>query len=71
MQLQVQLNMKPNHLLLTAGIFSGLASAAPIPILNFSGEINNGVDRIPLSNPAVIGWNGSGGTAQVIDGGTD
>ncbi|HSP42865.1 MAG TPA: alkaline phosphatase D family protein, partial [Luteolibacter sp.] len=39
--------------------------------MNFSGEINNGVDRVPVSDPAVIGWYGSGASAQVVDGGTD
>lgn len=44
--------------------------AAPIPLLNSSGEINNGVDRVSISDPSVIGWEASG-TAQVIDGRTD
>jgi hypothetical protein len=44
---------------------------APIPVVNPSGEINNGVDRVAISDPSVIGWNAAGGTNQVIDGGTD
>jgi alkaline phosphatase D len=58
------------RILLLGGIFSRIAAAAPVPLVNPSGEINNGVDRTPLTNAAVIGWSGSG-TAQVIDGGTD
>lgn len=45
------------------------AIAAPIEIVNPSGEINNGTSPLALSNPAVIGWNGAG-VAQVIAGGT-
>ena len=63
--------MKPVHLVLLGALSSGVGSAAPVPLLNFSGEINNGVDRTPVSDPSVIGWTGSGGTAQVIAGGTD
>ncbi len=44
--------------------------AAPIPILNSSGEINNGIDRSLISDSSFIGWEGAG-TAQVIDGDTD
>jgi hypothetical protein len=63
--------MRIRQTLLIGGIVCCHAAAAPVPILNFSGEINNGVDRAPLSNAAVIGWNGSSSNAQVIDGGTD
>jgi alkaline phosphatase D len=62
--------MKSTHILLSGGIISCFATAAPIPLLNFSGEINPGVDGTPISDPSVIGWSGSG-TAQVVDGGTD
>jgi alkaline phosphatase D len=43
--------------------------AAPIDVVNPSGEINNGIDRTLISNPAVIGWDSNGG--QVIKGGID
>ncbi len=62
--------MKLTHILLGGGIVSCMATAAPVPILNFSGEVNNGTDRTPVSDSSVIGWDGSG-TAEVIDGGTD
>ncbi|MCP5532105.1 MAG: hypothetical protein H7A48_02925, partial [Akkermansiaceae bacterium] len=55
---------------LMAGIVTGSVTAAPVSIVNPSGEINNGIDRTAMSNASVIGWNGAG-TAQVIDGGTD
>lgn len=58
------------RILLPACAFSCIGAAASIPVLNFSGEVNNGVDGTPISNAAVIGWSASG-TAQVIDGGTD
>jgi hypothetical protein len=63
--------MKPMRILLLGGCLTGLSSAVPVALVNPSGEINNGVDRTPLSDPAVIGWNGGGGTAQLIDAGTD
>ncbi len=63
--------MQKPHRWLVGGLFSFAASAAPISIINPSGEVNNGVDRAPLSDTAVIGWNGSGSSAQVIDGGSD
>jgi hypothetical protein len=62
--------MKLTHILLGGGIVSCMATAAPVPLLNFSGEVNSGVDRALVSDPSVIGWNGSG-AAEVIDGGTD
>jgi phosphodiesterase/alkaline phosphatase D-like protein len=62
--------MQVRRILLSGGIASCFAAAAPIPVLNFSGEVNGGVDRAAISDPSVIGWGGSG-TAQVIDGGTD
>ena len=43
--------------------------AAPIDVVNPSGEINNGIDRTLISNPTVIGWDSNGG--QVIKGGID
>ncbi len=63
--------MKLTHILLGGGIVSCMATAAPVPLLNFSGEVNSGVDRTPVSDVSVIGWDAGGGTAQVIDGGTD
>ena len=57
--------------LLPACLASCLASAAPVPLLNSSGEINNGIDRSPIADVSVIGWDAAGGTAQVIAGGTD
>ncbi|MEY4243038.1 MAG: hypothetical protein RLZZ245_623 [Verrucomicrobiota bacterium] len=45
--------------------------AAPVPVLNPSGEINNGIDKTAISDSSVIGWNATGGTAQVIEKGTD
>lgn len=45
------------------------ATAAPVPIVNPSGEINNGIDRTSIPNAACPGWNGTG-TAQIIQGGT-
>lgn len=47
------------------------AAATPIPLLNKSGEINKGVDRLAISDPSVLGWEGSSASSQVIDGGTD
>ncbi|MCB1132127.1 MAG: hypothetical protein KDN05_13430, partial [Verrucomicrobiae bacterium] len=55
---------------LMAGIATCSAAAAPVAIVNPSGEIHGGIDRTLMSNPSVIGWNGAG-SAQVIDGGTD
>lgn len=56
---------------LPACLASCLAGAAPVPLLNSSGEINNGVDRSPIADAAAIGWDAAGGAAQVIAGGTD
>lgn len=63
--------MKIHRTLLLGGAISSIAFATPIPVLNPSGEINGGVDRTPLSDASVPGWNGSGVHAQIIDGGTD
>ena len=63
--------MQLNPVSLLWGVFLSVAAAAPIPILNNSGEINNGVDRVTLSDVSVLGWDGSGSSAQLIDGGTD
>jgi hypothetical protein len=71
MRLPIRFRMKVIRILFLGGMFCGIASAEAIPVLNFSGEINSGVDRIPLSDAAVVGWNGDGGLAQVIDGGSD
>ncbi len=49
----------------------GWLAAAPIEIVNPSGEVNNGIDRTSIADASVIGWDADGGTAQVIDGGTD
>ena len=43
--------------------------AAPVAIVNPSGEINNGVDRASIPHAAFSGWTGPG-TAQCIRGGT-
>lgn len=45
------------------------AGARPVDLVNPSGEINNGVDRTPITDPSVPGWGGSGG--QVIQGNID
>lgn len=58
--------MKQSLYLLT---LAGFAHGAPIEVLNPSGEINNGVDRGPISGAVVIGWTSNGG--QVIKDGTD
>lgn len=63
--------MRITPTLLLAGLVSGLCMAAPVPLLNPSGEINNGIDKAPISGGAVIGWGAAGGTAQVIEKGTD
>ncbi len=63
--------MRLNHILLSGGIVSCIATAAPVPILNFSGEVNPGVDGTSISDSSVIGWDAAGGPAQVIDRGTD
>jgi alkaline phosphatase D len=63
--------MRITPILLFGTFFSCVAMAAPIAILNSSGEINNGIDKTAISNPSVIGWNATGGTAQMIEKGTD
>ncbi|QTN33923.1 alkaline phosphatase D family protein [Akkermansiaceae bacterium] len=63
--------MRKTNLLIAAGVASGMAGAKPIPILNPSGEVNPGTSPTAISNPAVIGWNGSGSGAQVIKSDTD
>lgn len=57
--------------LLLAGLVSCISMAAPVPLLNPSGEINNGIDKAPISGSSVLGWGAAGGTAQVIEKGTD
>ncbi|MFT6573254.1 MAG: phosphodiesterase/alkaline phosphatase D-like protein [Akkermansiaceae bacterium] len=42
--------------------------ATPIPLINPGGELNNGVDRTLVSDPSVLGWEGTG---QVINDRTD
>jgi hypothetical protein len=44
------------------------ASALPVPLLNPSGEANNGIDRSAIPHPAFPGWEGANG--QSIRGGT-
>jgi hypothetical protein len=44
-----KLGMKLTHILLTGGIVFCISPAAPVPLLNFSGEINPGVDGMPDS----------------------
>ncbi|MDA9830872.1 alkaline phosphatase D family protein [Akkermansiaceae bacterium] len=44
------------------------AIAAPVSLLNPGGEINNGIDRTPVSDLSVIAWEGSG---QIINDRTD
>ena len=46
--------MKPTTLLLLATI-SGLFGET-IPLVNPSGEINNGIDKTAISDSSVIGW---------------
>jgi len=48
---------------------TSVAIADPITIINPGGEINNGVDRVQLSDPSVIGWDSDGG--QAINDNTD
>ncbi len=36
------------------------ARAAPIPLINPSAEINNGVNGTPVSDPSILGWEGDG-----------
>lgn len=47
------------------------ALADPIEIINPSGEINGGIDRQSVNDPAIPGWSSDGGNAQVINDGTD
>ncbi len=64
--------MKPSNL--TVAMLSLAPTyllASSIPVENPSGEINNGIDRAVISSPSVIGWDASGGTAQVINSGID
>jgi alkaline phosphatase D len=44
------------------------AAALPVPLVNPSGEINNGVDRTAIPHPTFPGWQGANG--QSIRGGT-
>ncbi|MEY4243042.1 MAG: hypothetical protein RLZZ245_627 [Verrucomicrobiota bacterium] len=62
--------MNFSYISMVGCIVSSMATAASVPVLNFSGEVNKGVDRVRISDPSVIGWDGSG-AAEVIDGGTD
>ena len=63
--------MRTKPILLLGCLVSCVSIAAPVPLLNPSGEINNGIDKTAISDSSVIGWNGAGGTAQVIEKGTD
>mgnify|MGYP006077854279 FL=1 len=47
---------------------AALLHAAPIPLVNPGGELNNGTDRTLVSDPSVLGWEGTG---QVINDRTD
>ncbi len=47
---------------------AALLQATPIPLTNPGGEINNGIDRTLVSDPSVLGWEGTG---QVINDRTD
>lgn len=51
-------------LLFLLGVVTANLSAIEIPVVNFSGEINDGVDRQSISTPGVTGWDGAG---QVIN----
>ena len=44
------------------------AMAAPVPLLNRSGESNNGIDRTPIPDATFPGWAGT--SAESIHGGT-
>lgn len=46
----------------------GSSAATPVPLVNPSGEINNGIDRTAIPHPTFTGWEGAGG--QSIRGGT-
>lgn len=50
-------------------IGTSTACAQPIAIVNPGGEINNGVDRVLISDSSVIGWESDGG--QMINDNTD
>ena len=59
--------MKPTTLLLLA--IAPCVFGEAIPLVNPSGEVNNGTSPTPVSDPAVIGWDSNGG--QLIKGDTD
>ena len=58
------MRVKITPLLLLLGMMAANLSAIEITVVNFSGEINDGVDRQSISNPGVTGWDGVG---QVIN----
>lgn len=49
-------------------VFTGIAFADPVPLINPSVEINNGTHNLAASDPALPGWDGSG---ILSDGDTD
>jgi hypothetical protein len=57
------------QLLLLSVLFTQAAHPTSIPIVNPSGEINNGIDRTLVSDPSVKGWDSDLG--QVIGDRTD
>lgn len=63
--------MRIHPILLLGSFVSCVSTAAPVPLLNPSGEINNGIDKTPISEVSVIGWDAAGGTAQMIEKSTD
>jgi alkaline phosphatase D len=54
------------YVLVLAVLLPRIVTAAPVTIINPSGEINNGVDRTSLPSASFPGW--TGGTAQIIHG---
>ena len=58
------MKVKITLLLFLFGVMAADLSAIEIPVVNFSGEINDGVDRQRISDPGVTGWDGAG---QVIN----
>lgn len=57
------------HFILLPILFAQAARSTDIPVVNPSGEINNGVDRTLISDPSVTGWESDLG--QVIGDRTD
>jgi len=59
--------MQIHPILLLGCLVCCVSMAAPVAILNPSGEINNGIDKTSISSSSVISWNAAGGNAQVIE----